>query len=161
MQRWSCVIKSNKEVISFLIVLKFALDEMRCHSSISLPDLCRQFNFFFLFHSCDLRCHSADLIRMRIWGSRERDGASLGNRLTDKDWVDVLHWKTTGWFTNSKTQIGGNTHWTHTCRLDAHTVSHTVFQNFQYLSGGYPGPREINRYVTFYYSQKQTACPST
>lgn len=126
MQWWSYNNKCYKEVISFLIVLKFALDEMRCHSSVSLPNLCRRFNFFFLFHSCDLLCHSVDLIRMRIRGSREKDGASLGNHLTDKDWVDVLYWKTTGWFTNSKTQIDVNTHWTHTFRRDAHTVSDTL-----------------------------------
>lgn len=65
------------------MMLIFALDEMRRHSS--LPDLCRRFNFFFLFHLYDLLCHSVDLIRMRIRGSRERDGASLGNCLTDKD----------------------------------------------------------------------------
>lgn len=71
---------------------KFTLkwNEMRCH--YSLPDLYRRFNFFFLFHLYDRLCHSVDLIRMRIQGSRKGDGDSLGNRLTDKDWVDVLLW---------------------------------------------------------------------
>lgn len=134
---------------------------MRYRPSISLQDISDGLIFFSLFHLYDLLCHSADLIRMRIWGSREIDGASLGNLLTDKDWVDVLHWKTTGWFTNSKTQIGGNTHWTY-IHMAEHTLSQiTMLQTFQYLNCGYAGPREINRYVTFYYSQKQSTCPST
>lgn len=86
----------------------------------SFPHLAILFNSI---HLDPLLCHFADLIRMRIWGIRARDVASLGNHLTDKDWVDVLHWKTTGWFANFKIQIDGNTHLTYTCTL-GHTHVH-------------------------------------